>query len=264
MVRCEGTRVPATAGALAQAVRAAKEGETLCLEPGKHAAGFQIPRSLRLVGLQGAEQTVLEGDGRSPVLSVAEDGLMVTLEGLTIAQGRAENGGGLMIQGRGEVHVVGCTFRDNEAGYYGGGAIYADAGLLRVSQSLFTGNRGNQGGAVLLDQAMKAVFEDCLFEKNHGKQGGALRVREGVIATFTRCTFRANEADGKGTVISLSGTSSRAPEVQIISSQIGAGGSFDNGATHPAKLTVESSKLPAELKGSAGFVDGGGNSYGQE
>ena len=81
MTKCEGTKVPSGGGGLAAALEAAGPGATLCLEPGVHVAGMELERSVRLVGLEGAWKTTLQGNGRGPVLAVEADDLTVTIEG---------------------------------------------------------------------------------------------------------------------------------------------------------------------------------------
>ncbi len=258
----EGTAVPAGGTALADAVKAAKEGALLCLEPGEHAGGIALDRSITLVGAEGAAHTTIKGSGRGPVVSINEDGQSIYIGGVTLTGGSAEEGAGVSVRAYGEVTITGCVFRANHAGGYGGGGLYARGGRLVVRDTTFEANTGNQGGAVLLDQAMKAEFTGCRFVMNEGHLGGALRVREGVEGTFKKCVFRGNKSP-EGSVLNVTASSTRSPVLVIDTCDV-QDGTIWNSGTHRGKVTVKGSKLPAAAKGAEGLTDGGGNTYGKE
>jgi len=255
-----GVRVPAGGASLSEALASARAGETLLLEPGEHIAGLTIDRSVTLVGLDGSEATTLRGPGRSAVLAVEEDGLHLAIEGLTLTHGAAsEAGGGLAVRGRGVVRVRGCAFVRNRGGLFGGGGLYARAGLLEVEDTLFLHNDARQGGAALVDGATHAEFKRCRFTGNNGERGADLRVTEGVVLAVKASSF----AGGAGAALFVSGTASRAPEVTIDHCEI-ASGTLEVSSEHPGRITAKGCRLPASWRGTSGLVDGGANTYAKE
>lgn len=257
-VTCD-VQVPAGGTALADAIDKAAAGARLCLAAGEHVAGVALVRSVTLVGTEGAAKTVVKGTGRGPVLRVDEDGLSLRIEGLTLTGGVADAGGALAVRGRGKVHVADCIVRANKAGMLGGGGLYARAGLLTVERTTFEGNEGRQGGAVFLDQVVKADFNRCAFTGNRADVAGALRVGEGAQATVKTSTFAGNTAPA-GEAVQVSGTTSRTPTVALQHCEVSDGG-LVNGPEIPGAIRLQNNKLPASWRGLAGVKDEGGNSF---
>ena len=238
--------VPAGGTALADAVASAKAGTRLCLAAGTHAGGFAIDKSLTLLGIAGSDATTITGTPKTAVLRIDDDGLAVRLEGLTLSGGSNDAGGGLAINGRGKVDVTACRFTGNTAGMVGGGGLYARAGLLNVSGCQFEGNSGRQGGAIMLDQALKATFTRCTLRDNRGELGGALRVSEGVQVAFKATEIRKNVGQD-GSCVRVSGTTSRKPNVVFDHCTIGDG-QLINGPDITGYVAAKSSTLPASWK----------------
>ncbi|MSP91965.1 MAG: hypothetical protein EXR79_09240 [Myxococcales bacterium] len=256
---CDGIAVPAGGDALQKALAAAPTGARLCLEPGIHTGGLALDKSVTLVGTAGAAQTTIRGPGRFGVLRIDKDGLLVRLEGLTLEKGVADAGAGLAVRGRGKVAIVDCVLRANKAGMAGGGAVYARYGLLTVERTRFEGNRGRQGGAVLLD-TVKAEFTRCTFADNAADVGGAVRVIEGVDVQFKGCEFRGNTALNTDTsTLLVSGIKSMEPKVELQS--IEADGGLTNGPEIAGAIRIQSSKVPTAWRALKGVRDGGGNTW---
>lgn len=259
MAICEGSQVENKS--LVKAIMEAKDGDILCLGPGEYEGGFEISKSITIKGTNGADTTIIKGTNRGPVIRIEEDGLNVRLEGITLSGGVAESGGGIAIRGMGNVQIKNCVIRDNRAGYYGGGGLFAKAGFLEVENTLFEGNEGNQGGAVLLDGAMKAIFRGCTFKVNKGERGGALRIREGVIVRFEKCRFLDNHCDTSAEVLFADGSTTRSPEISFSDCDIIDGRfEFPQTGLQP-KVKIEKSRVPLYFKGMKGLTDGGDNQY---
>ncbi|HEY3295410.1 MAG TPA: right-handed parallel beta-helix repeat-containing protein [bacterium] len=97
-------------------------------------------------------------------------------------------GGGLLLDQQGAPYVSHCTFVAN-GGWYGGGAIDADANSAVISNCLFYGNWAEDGGAIRVYSS--ARFEECVFDSNDALQGSAAYISG---AQITRCTFLRNNA----------------------------------------------------------------------
>lgn len=134
-------------------------------------SALAISKSVTIEG-PGAERLSISGNDASSVFSIPS-GPAVTLQGMTIRDGNADVGGGILsaaqltLQGvavtgnkatgsgrgggvyqTGNGNFVGCTFSDNVG--LGGGAIFfaQPAQSLRVANSTISGNRAHFGGGI--------------------------------------------------------------------------------------------------------------------
>ena len=166
---------------LQDALDNAGPGDTLELAGGTYtkASGYTITQALTLVGsiespviLQAAENP---GEATTSVLVVGDDSnhdFTVTLKNLTIQNGKAKGGGGILLFRDCTLVAMGCTIRNNQAtnAEYGGGGIR------------------NLG---------KATITNCTFSDNTAPLGGGL-VDMGGISILTNCTFSGNVATTSG------------------------------------------------------------------
>jgi predicted outer membrane repeat protein len=260
MVATCDIQVAAGGTALADAIEQAPAGARLCLAPGEHVAGVALVRSITIVGLQGADKTVLQGPGRLPVLRIEDDGLAVRIQGVTLQGGESDAGGGLSIRGRGKVQVVECRFTGNRAGLVGGGGLYATSGLLTVERTRFDHNHGRQGGGLFLDAVVHAELTRCEFDANEADLGGGARITEGVQADFKAGTFHDNRAGGLANALHVSGTHSRIPHVTLDHTAV-QDGALVNGPDVPGSIRLKACRVPAAWRGIPGVVDTGGTIY---
>ncbi len=166
--------------------------------------------------IDGAGQAiVLDGVGTTRLFRTTYQFTQFTLtfRNLTLRNGRAPDFGGAIRLDFQEpsrptiVNVENVTFLDNvcdQAGNdLGGGAIYAQSGILTIRNSRFTGNRGGNGGAIGNLQA-RFTIEDTVFEGNvtnaaagqFGGVGGAIYIdgSGGGQLVIRRSRFAANVA----------------------------------------------------------------------
>lgn len=216
------------------AIGAARNGDTIVIEPGLYAGGYYISgKSLTLRSRDpnnaaAVARTIIdcrEGGLTIGDVSGAADRIWVTLEGMTI---RGSSNTALACH-RAELSIINCTFRDNRVGY-AGGAFRCHDSTVRLMGCTFSGNvsgavRGgaifctnselhltacsfesNQGCAVV-NYDSRLLLTDCTFWNNTGEDGGAMHNRMNspagiaVSASLTRCTFQGNSADASGGAI---------------------------------------------------------------
>ncbi len=172
---CDGAEllVPGSYPTIQDAVDAAADGDVVCVAAAVWDDRVVIQqRAIRLVGVGGANETVIRGwtDGSVIRIEGPTSGPVV-VEGLTIREGYSDNGAGIEVAGasvvlrdlivedneaplgpsmtvdsRGgglsatdaEIVVENAVFRDNTA--HRGGGIHAEASTLRVSNVRFQGN----------------------------------------------------------------------------------------------------------------------------
>lgn len=147
------------------------------------------PTTLGLTLDGNGEAVVVDGGKHMGVLLVED--MRLTLKGLMIANGNAEQGGGLFNTG-GEVTITNCTFCGNEATGSGGG-ISNKKGEVTISHCTFYGNSAQHGGGLLNEG--RVSITNCTFCGNEARAwGGGLYNNFGGDATLSHCTFAHNTA----------------------------------------------------------------------
>lgn len=132
--------VPADYPTIQEAVNAASNGDEIIIAPGTY-AGFTInDKTLTLRSSGGPEATILDGGGAQRVIMV-QFSPMITLQGLTIANGQAANFGGGVWGGIGYPNIIidDCIFLNNTA-TTDGGAIGGGWTNVVITNSSFIGN----------------------------------------------------------------------------------------------------------------------------
>jgi len=170
--------------------------------PGVPPGGITIDKDLNIVG-QSQAGTVITGGGTSQMFNITphSPSYTVTLQNLTLKNGKATDGGAIFNNG-GNLTVNNCTFTDNK-GDSRGGAIQ-NYGTLNVTDCTFTGNTASDalifgGGAIYSEGTLNVTDSD--FEGNTATYGGgAIANRYGTL-TITDSNFEGNTATVNGGAI---------------------------------------------------------------
>lgn len=171
-------------------------GGVVCFAPGVYLGAYTVDRSVTLRGEPGA---VLDAAGKGSVLLVAQDDLVVGVEGLTLRNGHNAAGGGLLLRGYSAVTLASCVVEGARASE-AGGAVYAAAGQLVVTASEFRGNAGSFGQDLIATGVAEVTVRGSRF-------GGDVAAREGAVLELTDTAVA-------GTV-DVRGTTTRGPKVTI-------------------------------------------------
>ncbi len=156
---------------IADALAVAVSGDTIRIAPGTYVENLSLATDLTLIGTAGQAVTVVDG-GASGSVVVVEPNAVVTLEGLTLRNGLANEGGGVLV--RGTATLRNSTITGNEAtGYEGGGGL---------------ANSYNSGPIVL---------EGCTVSNNvasfaFGGNGAGISAVYGASLRLTNCTVSGN------------------------------------------------------------------------
>jgi predicted outer membrane repeat protein len=179
---------------LRQALLNASNGDMIEFAPGVSGA-IVLESTLEIttsVTINGPGQHVLTLDGGSQYRVVyIYEGLTVTITGLTIANGRASEGGGFTNTG-------------------GGGGILNSGLSLTVSECSFINNvAAETGGAISNDHdpsligAPTFIATKCSFSDNSAPGGGA--IYSGATAIIAECSFTGNSSQDVGGAIVIFG-----------------------------------------------------------
>ena len=121
----------------------------------------------------------------------------VTLNNITFANGKAENGGAIYkyYDQYGTLNINNCTFKNNNA--TNGGAIYGgdSKGEITIKDSTFENNNATNGGAIYNDWTDLTV-DNTIFKNNNAETGGAIYHAGGESANvkISNSKFEENTA----------------------------------------------------------------------
>ncbi|MBR0226439.1 MAG: hypothetical protein IJL92_10315, partial [Thermoguttaceae bacterium] len=133
----------------------------------------------------------ISGLGASRVFNVWKDARDVTLRGLTIANGWADNGGGIYKNANANLTLESCVFEYNIAETGSGGGVYATGGELKLVDSTVRSNRtlataygengeNALGGGVYVKQCSTTV-DSSVFIGNKSRDAGAIFAKQSQV-----------------------------------------------------------------------------------
>ena len=129
-----------------------------------------------------ADGLTVDGNGQSRVLTVlAPEGDPVELVGLTIANGQADDGGGIYVSS-GSLGLTNCEVSGNSASDDGGG-IYDWYGTLRLTNSTVVHNTADSSGGGIASMHGPATLINVTVATNAAPSGG------GVYGSSTALTL---------------------------------------------------------------------------
>jgi hypothetical protein len=187
------------------AIDAAAHGDVVLVAAGAYFQKIDLMgKAITVRGALGATQTLLDGSGPNvdPTVTCASgEGPLTVLEGITIANGESNAGGGMLNDGASPT-VIDCVFDGNTAHWNDGGGMWNGNGASpTVIGCVFVGNRalGGSGGGVYSASGSSPTFIRCTFTRNlafWGRGGGAF---QGGSSSFRDCVFQGNTTeDGEG------------------------------------------------------------------
>ncbi|MDX1994025.1 MAG: choice-of-anchor Q domain-containing protein [bacterium] len=216
---CPAPRESAVYATVGAAAACAKDGDTLDIAAGVYTENLILQRDLTLQGADAAT-TILDGGAVGRVLTL-RGGIEVTLRGLTLRNGRAENGAGLFTLESTAILIDSVMTGNVATGR--GGAIYSEAGTIMLTRSMITDNAAGSGGAIATD-AGSITVNDSLIARNSAASGGGLFTASGTVK-LSNTTLSGNTASDGGGLYTDSGTTSlNSVTIAANSASAGAGG----------------------------------------
>jgi CSLREA domain-containing protein len=176
---------------------------TLCTctdehQPPAATGDLDITGDLTLIGA-GAGATVIDGNATYRVFHIQSG--TTSMAGVSIQNGQAEHGGGVLVEEAARLELTSCTVSGNSAEQAGGGiANWGTATLTNCTVSRNSAVGGSEwgpsgfGGAI--NNEGTVTLTDCAVIDNNGDFGGAIN-NEGTV-TLTDCTVRDNSAVNGG------------------------------------------------------------------
>lgn len=185
--------VPDDFDTIQRAIDAVSDGATVCVRAGTWTENLELDgRALSLVGLDGRDTTVIDGRGRSSVLTVVNSS-DVSFAGFTLINGSAEYGGGIFAEGS-TLALADCSVSGNEAGENGGGLHLTDV-TLNVTDSYIRSNHAGNAGAGILASGSRLTLDGLDLSSNlaDGWGGAGGYVYESSLS-LSNAEVRANQA----------------------------------------------------------------------
>lgn len=203
----------------------------------------------------GAALLTVSGNNSSRIFAINDNVptiSQITIRGLTISDGVANNGGGLLAgsdtttSGNDFVTIDQCVFRNCVASTSGGG-LYIRGGTIALIASQFTDNSATTIGGGLFVQASSSSFRDCTIDNNQAASGGGVTLNS--YAMIRNCTISSNSATNGpgGGVLQLSGNSLVYVwnSTVTLNNSTAAGGGIDSSATVEVESSIISNNANA-------------------
>jgi CSLREA domain-containing protein len=128
------------------------------------------------------------------IFDIRTAGISVTLNNLTIAQGKASGGGG-GIANIGNLTVENSIVSGNSSGYAGGGIYQSSGGTLTVKNSAVTDNLAGAGGGISSVNATLIVIGSVIADNSTSNSGGGILSLNSTL-TLTNSAVSGNESTG--------------------------------------------------------------------
>ena len=161
---------------------------------------LSISSALTINGL-GASQLTISGNNTSRIFEVTNAGI-VTISGLTLTQGKADNGGG--IDNNGTLTISNSTISGNSA--FNGGGIYTN-GTLTISNSTIAGNSAAVNGGGIINYGPLTISNSTISGNSANGSGGGISNYYYGGLTISNSTISGNSAvNGGGGGIYTDGT----------------------------------------------------------
>ncbi len=253
-------------------------GDTILLTGGE----IKISTNLTIIG-NGADSTIIDGANFKEILDI-QNTAIVSIEGLTLQNGRGESRHASAITNRGSITLTNSRISKNVSGTLSSyGAIYnTDSATCQISNcELWNNNQGSgNGGAINNDDYVQCVVLNSSIINNQAMSGGAIYNR-GILAVINcqidsneivnnrqgggiynsgtalviSSTFTGNKAKGHGSGGAIYSTGKLILKTSILNGNIGSdGGSEGGGIYNRGVCDVSSSSIINNTAGNGGGI----------
>ncbi len=198
---------------------AASAGEEIQLCSGTYSGSYTTTGDVSIVGLHGAEATILEGRGSNSIFTLGGD---LSLKGVTVSGGVGTYTGGIdafTAEVALDVQLEDCVF-DGNSGYYGGAILAYNDSSVTATRCSFTNNTASASGGAIYANNMTLV--ESSFSGNTAIYGGAIMLDSGALTADDATTFESNTATSYGGAILLFGGTTELGASTLISGNTAA------------------------------------------
>lgn len=189
-----------------EAINVSRPGDTILVEPGTYKLYEHIvldKDSLTLKSVRGAEETILEGRGSGPVITIGNSTHSITIEGFTItrvasAEPGVLNGGGIYCGPYSTPRIIHNIITGNAATF--GGAIYcAPSSAPDISHNVILENSAhNSGGGIFSFKALPTITNNRIVGNNASSSGGGIFSWRGAPLITNNIIWKNRAESGGG------------------------------------------------------------------
>jgi len=191
-------RVPAVFANIQEAVIAANDGDTVLVAAGTHFVdNVVVDKDLTFLGEDGQDATTLQASSTRHFHLIGTE-RQVVIRGFTFTGGRAggqEPGGAIFCEDV-AMTLEDCTFSDNSAPNFRGGALAMYTSNSRVRRCTFIDNHAQRGGAIVVYDRSGPEISYCTFLRNTASGGGGAIFVRAATALVQHCGFLKNSLQG--------------------------------------------------------------------
>ncbi len=157
--------------------------------------GYETSLSQRLGG---AFPTIIDPGGAGRGIDVPTQ-VSVTIEGITIRNGKADDGGGIRCQITTTATIINCRFENCRATNRGGGIYMGKYSYGDIINCEMIHNKAVSGGGIYVEYHSYPVVRNCLIVRNHATgSGGGVFGPYHAGPDFENCTIAYNSAEVSG------------------------------------------------------------------
>lgn len=192
--------VPSEFLTIQAAIDAAVDGDTVQVAPGTFLENINFGgKAITVESEQGPDVTIIDGNQADSVVTFASgEGPGAVLEGFTIRNGQANEGGGIHIQGSSPT-IRGNIVTTNRA--CDGAGIGVGFGSPVIEQNVITGNQRSGctggiggGGIVVRGNSSTQILENTISNNSTGASGGGIALFAAGTVTIIGNTITGNTA----------------------------------------------------------------------
>lgn len=171
-------------------------------------ATVNITKNVTVNGTAGS--TILDGSNSISVMSIS--GATATLNGLTLQNGRANAGGGLIVSGAANVTIRNSTITNNTAtnpsgsGEFGGGLLLRSGTTVLIDRSTISNNKARYG-AGFDAYGVLTITNSTISGNVASSSGGGAYVNPGGSFNISNSTVANNTSNGFGSGLDNDGGS---------------------------------------------------------
>jgi hypothetical protein len=174
------------------AIIIAVDTDEIVVAPGTYLETINfLGKGVTLRSSDGPEVTIIDGQQVGSVVTCfSGEGPDTILDGFTVTNGLADNGGGMTMFGSSPT-VTNCIFTSNNASR-GGGMLADWDSSPTVTNCIFTSNGGEYGGGMYNAYGSHSTVTNCIFAYNSVVWFGGGMDNKQSDPTVTNCTFKSN------------------------------------------------------------------------
>ncbi len=238
-----------------EGISAAVDGDLVLVAAGTYVENiYCLDKAITIRSASGAEGTIIDGNqAESAVrLSGVTSGEAV-IDGFTILNGDAYEGGGIYCMNSSDATITNCSITGNNA--HEGGGIYCKNAFSTITNCTITENIGYDGGGIYCDGSVTSIANCTILLNGASDYGGGI-CSAFSSATITNCTVSKNSVDYSGGGIICLASVATITNCTISKNDASQGGGISCTIGSPATITnctIETNFVDSAIWGGGGI-----------